>query len=100
IDNCCLPLPEVSYKGIPDEKLLDQFGVFGADGQDDDLAISFGWNLIIQQSDKRVALAKEQAQSTAPTYRLERVNGLLVPRFDGGSSVVRNVPKNLFDVRR
>lgn len=76
IDNYCLPIPEVEYKGIPDEKLLDQFGVFGADGQDDDLAVSFGWNLIIQQSDKKIAQSSE-AQAKPSSHSYKNVNGVI-----------------------
>src|SRR5690606_23997839 len=84
---------------IPAIKLLEQLKVFGDPHADDDLAIALGRALVMLQSDKAPAKLLNEAP-TAPTYRLERVNGLLVPRFDGGSSVVRNVPKNLFDVRR
>lgn len=98
IDNYCLPMPDIDYAGIPDEKLLDQFGVFGADGQDDDLAVSFGWNLIIQQADKKVAQRQDQIQTAAPTYHLERVNGLLRPTVSMSSNP-RNIPKSPFHRR-
>src|SRR5690606_31112463 len=78
---------------IPSIKLLEQFKVFGDPHADDDLAIALGWALVMLQSDKKPAKLLNEAP-TAPTYRLERVNGLLVPRFDGGGNVVRNVPKN------
>ena len=98
IDNYCLPMPDIEYAGIPDEKLLEQFGVFGADGQDDDLAVSFGWNLIIQQADKKVAQRAIEGQNNAPTYRLERVNGVLRPTISQTNNP-RNVPKSPFSRR-
>lgn len=86
-------------QSIPSIRLLEQFKVFGDLHADDDLAMAYLLAMIMLQADRKVVKSLE-TQSTAPTYRLERVNGLLVPRFDGGSSVVRNVPKSLFDVRR
>ena len=89
----------MGYEGIPDEKLLDQFGVFGADGQDDDEAVSFGWNLIIQQADKKVAQRRDEIKNDAPTYRLERTtNGILRPVVSGQTNT-RNVPRSPFDRR-
>lgn len=97
IDNYCLPLPDIGYAGIPDEKLLKQFKVFGADGQDDDEAVSFGWNLIIQQADKRVA--QRDNNTPVPTgYRLERVNGLLRPTVSLNNNP-RNIPRSPFSRR-
>jgi hypothetical protein len=95
IDNYCLPLPDIGYQGIPDLKLLKQFKVFGADGQDDDEAVSFGWNLIIQQADKKVAVQQNQIPSTTPRTRFERSNGLLklvTPK----ATITRNIPRSPF----
>lgn len=98
IDNYCLPMPDIEYSGIPDEKLLEQFGVFGAAGQDDDLAVSFGWNLIIQQADKKVAQRANENLDNVPKYRLERVNGVLRPSISQTNNT-RNVPKSPFSRR-
>jgi hypothetical protein len=65
-------------KYIPSIKLLEQFKVFGDDHADDDLAISFGWNLILMQSDKTVVRRKDEALSHNPTVNYVRQNGKIV----------------------
>jgi hypothetical protein len=76
LDNYCLPIPEIGYKGIRSAKFLKQCKVFAGEHQDDDLAVSVGWNLIIQQSDKKVAKALETL-ATKHVHGYQKVNGVL-----------------------
>lgn len=62
-------------KWIPDIKLLEQHKVFGDDHQDDDLAITWGWLLILMQSDKTVAKARADMVSKNPTVSYTKTNG-------------------------
>jgi hypothetical protein len=62
-------------KFIPSIKLLEQFKVFGDAHQDDDLAITFGWNLILMQSDKTVTKRKEESTKLNPTLSYVKQGG-------------------------
>lgn len=53
---------------IPSTRLIEQFKVFGGKGEDDDLAIAFGWNLIVLQADKSVVQLTSEIQRTVPNY--------------------------------
>ena len=53
---------------IPSTRLIEQFKVFGGKGEDDDLAIAFGWNLIVLQADKTVAKMAESIDRSVPNY--------------------------------
>lgn len=61
-------------KWMQDIKLLEQHKVFGDDHADDDLAIMWGWMLILMQSDKTVAKAKEQAIAHNPTASYQKTS--------------------------
>lgn len=67
-------------KFIPSIRLLEQFKVFGDNHADDDLAISFGWNLILVQSDKTIVKLREQnlAKNPAVTYAKQNGHTVLV----------------------
>lgn len=54
-------------KHIPSIRLLEQFKVFGEDHADDDVAVSFGWDLILMQSDKTIVRNREQASTNNPS---------------------------------
>ena len=54
-------------KFIPSIKLLEQHKVFGDEHADDDVGVSWGWNLIMAQSDKTVVKSREAAVSKNPT---------------------------------
>jgi len=58
---------------IPSIKLLEQHKVFGDDHAQDDLAIAWGWFLVLLQGDRKAAkLASEIDQST-PRYQYQKV---------------------------
>jgi hypothetical protein len=82
IDNSCLPDDTIKYKGIPSRKLLKQFKVFGADHEDDDLAVSWGWQLILDQSDKRVVKSAQEAEKNKLNHRMERQGNRIVMVVD------------------
>jgi hypothetical protein len=65
------------YKFIPSIKLLEQFKVFGDDHKDDDLAIAFGWCLIVMQADKVIAKSATDQTSDIPTVTLKKHNGVI-----------------------
>lgn len=67
VDNYC--------KFIPSKKLLDQFKVFGDKHADDDLAIAFGWCLIVMQADKTVV--KTGPSDPAPNAGFKKTNGVI-----------------------
>lgn len=82
---------------IPSARLLEQFKVFGDTHADDDLAMAYLLALVMLQADKKAAQLADQIQKT-PTYRLERVGGLLrasVPI----STNPRNIPRSPFSRR-
>lgn len=82
---------------IPSIRLLEQFKVFSDLHADDDLAVAYGWALVMLQSDKKAVQLTDQLQKTT-TYRLERVNGLLRPTVPISSNP-RNIPRSPFSRR-
>lgn len=62
---------------IPSIKLIDQFGVFGDKGKDDDLATSFLWCLAILQGDKTVAKSVADSINMNPTVNYVKQNGVI-----------------------
>jgi hypothetical protein len=95
IDNHCLPDPVSGYKGIPSKKLLQQFKVHGSEHEDDDLSVSWGWQVILNQADKRAIKTEQEVANALPRHHLERVNGRLVQVGSNNRPVVnRNVPKH------
>jgi hypothetical protein len=69
---------------IPSTRLLEQFKVFGGKGADDDLAVSFGWGLIILQADKQVAQTADTINRVTPHYGFKR-EGKIIYRTDGNN---------------
>lgn len=61
---------------IPSKRLLEEFRSFGSDHADDDLAIAFGWALILLQGDKSTPKG-EGAVSDIPTATLKKHNGVI-----------------------
>jgi hypothetical protein len=96
LDNYCLPNEAIGWKGVQSKKFLEQCKVFGGKGKDDDLGVSYGWNLIIQQSDKKVA----QRESDAPppqTHHYERtMNGGIKLITSNKPLNTRVIPKSIF----
>jgi hypothetical protein len=62
---------------IPSLKLLKQFGVFGALHEDDDLAVAFGWFLVIMQADRTVAKYIDKELQKLPTIQYQKIKGVL-----------------------
>lgn len=71
---------------IPSARLIEQFKVFGGKGEDDDLAVAFGWNLIVLQADKTVAQLADSIQRNVPNYGYKR----------DGDRIYRMVNNNVF----
>jgi len=94
LDNYSLPDESKGWKGIQSKRFLKQCKDFGAKGKDDDLCVSVGWNLIIQQADRKTAsTGTEQKLPTPP--RLERTfNGGL--RYSNPQKPTRrlNIPRH------
>jgi hypothetical protein len=94
LDNYVLPDPSKGWKGIQSIKFLEQCKVFGGKGKDDDLAVSYGWNLIIQQADKKIVKQAEDSAKQAQFVTLQRIGGQL-KMMNGNSSInTRNIPKH------
>jgi hypothetical protein len=83
-------------KFIPSIKLLEQFKVFGDDHADDDLAIAFGWGLILVQSDKTVVKSRELTVANQPTVSYQRSANGGFERTIGGKPVVTPKKSPLF----
>lgn len=82
---------------VPSIKFLEQCKVFGDLHADDDLCMAYLLALVQLQADKKAVQLSDQVQKT-PTYRLERVGGLLrasVPI----STNPRNIPRSPFSRR-
>lgn len=60
-------------KFIPSIKLLEQHKVFGDEHADDDLAVAWGWFLILVQSDKTVVKNKADAILKSPNLSWKKV---------------------------
>jgi hypothetical protein len=71
---------------IPSTRLIEQFKVFGGKGEDDDLAIAFGWNLIVLQADKSVVQFANELQRSVPNYGFKKE----------GDRIYRVVNENVF----
>lgn len=63
---------ENNSEWIPSTRLIEQFKVFGGKGEDDDLAIAFGWNLIVLQADKTVAQFADSIKQSTPQYGFKK----------------------------
>ncbi len=79
---------------IPSIKLIDQFGVFGDKGKDDDLACSFLWDLSILQGDKIAAKNLSDAVSRNPTVNYIKHNGILQLQTGAQQLVKPNKPRS------
>jgi len=62
---------------IPSVRLIDEFGVFGERGKDDDLAVAFGWCLAVMQGDKTVAKNTAESLNMNPTVNYIKQNGVI-----------------------
>lgn len=96
LDNYCLPTTGSDYKGIQSVKFLKQCKVFGGKGKDDDLAVSVGWNLIIQQGDKKVAKRSEINPKPIPAHRLERYGNSLRLVTPNNSTRSTKIPRTVW----
>ena len=95
IDNNCLSNPSIGFGGMPSKKMLAQYKVFGSDHEDDDLAVSYGWQLILNQSDKRAVKQHEALEAVRPIYGYQRVNGVIQIMNSKGESMNRvNLPNH------
>ena len=70
-------------KFIPDIKLLEQHKVFGDDHADDDLAIAWGWFLIICQSDRSIAKARGELTNLNPSIEYVRNRNGFATKVNG-----------------
>lgn len=73
IDNNCLPNPSIQFTGMPSLKMLAQYRVFGSPHEDDDLAVSWGWQLILNQADRRVVKLASDIDQSLPKYKYEKI---------------------------
>lgn len=83
-------------KFIPSIKLLEQFKVFGDDHADDDLAVTFGWLLILNQSDKTVVKSRENSLAHNPTVSFQKTANGTIERTIGGKAVAPPRKSSLF----
>jgi len=79
---------------IPSIKLIDQFGVFGEKGKDDDLGIAFGWALIMLQGDKMAAKNLADSIAKNPTVNYVKHNGRIHLVTGGQANPQKNRPKS------
>lgn len=70
-------------KFIPSIKLLEQHKVFGDPHADDDVAVAWGWFLILAQSDKSVAKAQHELSQKNPTIKYQKQDGKFLVTLDG-----------------
>lgn len=61
---------------IPSIRLLEEFKVFGDPHGEDDLAIAYGWALVMLQADKKPASTSTAAKP--PQVQLQRIGGRLI----------------------
>ncbi len=100
LDNTCLPDESIGWKGIKSKRFLEQCKVFGGKGKDDDLAVSVGWNLIVQQGDNKVAktLSAQEEIHTRPHFSVK--NGILIRVNQKNERIQqvrnRNIPRSIF----
>ena len=99
LDNYTLPDESKGWKGIQSKRFLKQCKDFGAKGKDDDLCVSYGWNLIIQQADKKVAKTADQAKPTTAYHYERSMNGMIRIVTNSTQNNQRRIPKSIFDVR-
>jgi hypothetical protein len=97
LDNYCLPDPSKEWKGIQSKRFLEQCKVFGGKGKDDDLAVSVGWNLIIQQGDKKVATHQSDIVQQPVSHRYEKtLMGTIKLVTNTRQANTRNIPRSIF----
>jgi hypothetical protein len=94
IDNHCLPDAASGYKGIPSKKLLQQFKVHGSEHEDDDLSVSWGWQLILNQADKRTIKTETEIANAQPKHHYERVGNRIVLVNNNQPVINRKIPKH------
>ena len=81
-------------KFIPSIKLLEQHKVFGDDHADDDLAVCWGWFLILAQSDKTVVRAQHEALAKKPTIQYTKQGGRFGMTIEGKPVSPVNRPRS------
>lgn len=86
IDHYCLPNESIEFRGMPSKKMLKQYKVFGSFHEDDDLAVSWGWQLILEQADKRSVREKEDALNNTPNFHYQK--------FGQQIRMISGIPKN------
>lgn len=77
IDNNCLANPSISFTGMPSKKMLEQYRVFGSQHEDDDLAVSWGWQLVLNQSDKRLVKQAALNEIARQDFRYQKINNVI-----------------------
>lgn len=77
IDHNCLANPSTGFVGMPSRKMLDQYRVFGSDHEDDDLAVSWGWQLVLDQSDRRVVKQTLENAVKQQDFQYQRINNVI-----------------------
>lgn len=95
IDDHCLPDPVTGYKGIPSKKLLKQFKVHGSEHEDDDLSVSVGWQLILDQADKRAVKTEAEIAANIPKFHYSRGQHGQPILVNGNTALKRIVPKHI-----
>ena len=78
---------------IPSIKLINQCGVFGDKGKDDDLCCAFGWALAILQGDKITAKNLSEGIGGNPTVNFVKHNGV-IQLVTGGSNPQPTKPRS------
>jgi hypothetical protein len=82
-------------KFIPSIKMLNQFKVFGDLHADDDLAVTFGWNLILMQADKTVTRKSDESTRLNPTVSYKNVGGRIILVTPQNQNNLPQTPKRI-----
>lgn len=77
IEHNCLANPSINFVGMPSKKMLEQYRVFGSSHEDDDLAVSWGWQLVLNQSDKRAVKQAGLDTIARQDFQYQRINNVI-----------------------
>lgn len=82
---------------IPSIKLLEQFKVFGDLHADDDLAIAYGWALVMLQADKRSVQLMDELQKAPVSHHYEKTMAGTIKLVTSNKNLnTRNIPRSIF----
>lgn len=81
---------------IPSVRLLEEFKVFGDAHAEDDLAIAYGWALVMLQADKRAVQHRDAVENNRPKFHYEkdRFGRPILVTGNSNTIIKRTIPKH------